>query len=316
MKKPQWTPQFKQIVNHLGLIPKGLRTRFAPAPTGHLHLGHVASALYVWGIAKYCQAEIYLRIEDHDQGRSRIEFEQSILDDLAWLGLEPDDGVKQSSLPSRMRQSDCHKVYESYLSSLQGQHLVYSCRCSRKSIQARMPSFADESFYPGFCTPAAADRKPLDPKATWRLHLPMTAVIFEDLAAGLQSQVPWQQCGDLVLKDRSGHWSYHFTSVVDDIEQGIGLTIRGLDILPSVARQLQLRSMLGCSQTMLYLHHPLILDRQGQKLAKRSRSMNLRQWRSQGHRREDVIGQAAYQAGMIESFVPLNLKQLIEMFYE
>lgn len=293
-----------------------MRTRFAPAPTGYLHLGHVASALHVWGIARYVRATVILRIEDHDQGRSQKVYEQSILDDLAWLGLAADQGVLDSQSPSKFRQSDCLPCYEDYLAKLRQAHRVYPCYCSRKSIQNRLASFGGEVFYPGFCLPEGQSPADLDIESNWRLHLPNTLLGFEDRAVGPQQQAPWLQCGDLLIRDRSGHWSYHFSTVVDDIEQGIHLTIRGLDLLPSVGRQLLLRSMLGANEAMTYVHHPLILDDQGNKLAKRARSMSLQHWREAGFRAEDVIGKAAYQSGMIETSQALSLQQFYELINE
>ena len=136
--------------------PPGFTTRFAPAPTGFLHLGHVASALAVWGVARAFGGRVLLRIEDHDRTRSRPEFERAILEDLEWLGFAPAEPP--------IRQSDREARYRQVLGDLESMSLVYACRCSRKSIEATSGSFPGELRYPGTCRDRKVDGPPIRPR--------------------------------------------------------------------------------------------------------------------------------------------------------
>src|SRR5512147_1672106 len=124
----------------LGLLPHAPVTRFAPSPTGYLHLGHVANAVWTWGVAQAAGGRVVLRIEDHDRGRSRTEYERATLDDLNWLGLHPDaaSAASLARYPSEFRQSDCHSVYQAALDVLRSRATIYACRCSRAEINRRM----------------------------------------------------------------------------------------------------------------------------------------------------------------------------------
>ncbi|MDH5657626.1 MAG: glutamate--tRNA ligase family protein, partial [Spirochaetia bacterium] len=227
-------------------------TRFAPAPTGFLHDGHVLSAIYVWGIAALAGAGVSLRIEDHDRQRSRKEYEQSILEDLEWLGL-----FSSTNNPERLsRQSDREGLYSRSLNILQERHSVYPCFCSRHEIEKRHPGFQGEIPYDGFCRmqqKKAADQKMAllnckegrNSKSSLRLVFPGDRLEFFDAGLGLLQEIPETQCGDPVICDRKGNWSYQYSASFDDFDQGINLIIRGEDLLPSTARQVLLGRMMG-----------------------------------------------------------------------
>lgn len=199
-------------------LPAGWRTRFAPAPTGFLHLGHVANAIFVWGMARAHGGRVVLRVEDHDRQRSRLEYETALLDDLEWLGLAPDEGdpaeLRRGASP--FRQSDCGARYEQALARLAARGLVYACRCTRRSIEAAVGETApgEEPCYPGTCREAG-----VDPATTplRRVRLPDGAVAFDDLLLGPRLQVPARQCGDPAAHNRHGCWTYQFAVVVDDM---------------------------------------------------------------------------------------------------
>lgn len=299
------------------------RTRFAPAPTGYLHLGHAVSALYVWGLARAFGGHVVLRVEDHDRIRSRPEYEAALLEDLDWLGLVPDEGTtvefRAGALP--LRQSDNVSRYQAALERLEAEAVVYPCTCSRKDVQAYLEERGEEvgggeTPYPGICR-----ERGIDPASTpmRRLHLPRREVAFEDLVLGTVRQVPAQQCGDLLLRDRDGHWSYQFAVTVDDFEQGIDVVIRGLDLLESTGRQVQVAALLGRSEPALYFHHPLILKPDGYKLSKSAGDSGVRELREAGWAPERVLGEAAVRAGLLdaERLAPsLDVSDLANLFRE
>src|SRR5690242_5067310 len=205
-------------------------SRFAPAPTGYLHLGHVVNAAYVWRETRARRGRILLRIEDHDRQRSRPEYEAAMLDDLAWLGFEAD--------APPVRQSERGPIYERALERLRAQGLVYACDCTRADVErafhachdavARRGAAQTEIPYSGNCR----DRSlPETPGCGIRVRLDPSVERFVDLRHGPQEQRPYQECGDLLVRDRDGNWTYQFAATVDDLVQGVTLVIRGDDLL-------------------------------------------------------------------------------------
>jgi len=256
-------------------------TRFAPAPTGHLHIGHVVNALHVWGAARREGGRVLLRIEDHDRQRSRPEFEASILEDLAWLGFAPDAPM--------IRQSDRDPIYQSALDRLRDQGLVYACECSRRAVQPFRADDDAELRYPGTCAgKGLAD----GPGRALRVRLAPEEIRFEDLMQGLQVQRPAEQCGDLLIRDRLGFWTYQFAVTVDDMEQQITDVIRGMDLLASTARQIQLARLLGRPAPPRFRHHSLVMKSPSQKLSKADRDTSIREMRDAGATREDILARA------------------------
>jgi glutamyl-Q tRNA(Asp) synthetase len=282
-------------------------SRFAPAPTGFLHLGHVVNAACVWRETRARGGRVLLRIEDHDRQRSRREYEAEILDDLAWLGFEADGPL--------VRQSERGEIYEAALDGLRRQGLVYACACSRADVtrdvrpesadlhQARVgPPFQDgqnaELRYPGTCR----DRGLAEgPGLGVRVRLEPTVERFVDLRRGLQEQRPSEQCGDLLVKDRDGNWTYQFAATVDDFVQGVTLVIRGDDLLASTGRQIQLARLLGRTEPPEFLHHALIMKShasagrvsgQAVKLSKSDNDSGIRELRGSGWTPRQVIDHA------------------------
>lgn len=267
-----------------------ITTRFAPAPTGYLHLGHVADAIWVWGAARALGGRVLLRLEDHDRIRSRPEFEEALLEDLDWLGFAPD-------APS-VRQSEREQLYASRLDALAARGLVYACECTRREILEREPrDGAAELRYPGTCRDRGlpGERSPIR-----RIRLEREEIAFSDALAGPQVQVPSEQCGDVLARDRDGNWTYQFAVTVDDLEQGIDFVVRGEDLLASTGRQIQVAGMLGRETPPRYLHHPLILKPDGTKLSKSSRDTGVRDLRAAGWSAGRVLGLAARAAGLLE----------------
>jgi glutamyl-tRNA synthetase/glutamyl-Q tRNA(Asp) synthetase len=264
-------------------LPPRPLTRFAPSPTGYLHLGHVVNAMYVWQTARALGGHVLLRIEDHDRLRSRPEYEAAILEDLAWLGFVADEGP--------VRQSDELGAYAEALDRLGGSHHVYTCDCSRRDMAAESTVTAGgEVRYGGRCRTRGLT---MAPGRGVRVEMAPGVERFADARLGWQEQSPAQQCGDLLLRDRDGFWTYQFAVTVDDIRQGVDLVIRGEDLLSSTGRQITLARMLGRSQPPVYLHHALLRKPDGDKLSKSSGDTGIRELRAAGLSAADVLARAA-----------------------
>lgn len=252
-------------------------TRFAPAPTGWLHLGHVLNAEYVWGSG----AQVLLRIEDHDRERCRPEYEAGILEDLDWLGYPADFPL--------VRQSERDAIYRDAATTLISGGLVYACDCTRKQIEARASSIASqpvsldphppELVYDGHCRDRGVG---LSDGVGWRVRIGAGAEAFVDRRLGPQAQDPATQCGDVLIRDRLGNWSYQFVASVDDFRQGVDLVIRGQDLLASTGRQIRIARLLGRAAPPEFLHHPLLMKSPQQKLSKSDGDTGIRELRARG----------------------------------
>lgn len=245
-----------------------LTTRFAPAPTGYLHLGHVRNALYVWSFAREHGARVLLRIEDHDRQRCRPEFEAALYEDLAWLGFTPDATVP--------RQSERDEAYRRVLDLFVARGLVFGCTCTRAQLGP------DEQ-----CR-CRHRHLPLSDDVHWRVRIEAGEESFVDLACGLQTQEPATQCGDLMIRDRLGNWTYQWAATIDDYLQDVTHVIRGIDLLDSTGRQIRLARMAGRETPATFLHHPLIMKSPTQKLSKSDGDTGIRQLRARGLTADDV----------------------------
>ena len=283
-------------------------TRYAPSPTGYLHLGHVAHLVWVWGVARRLGAEVLLRIEDHDRGRCRPEYETAIYDDLEWLGLSWPNEIGQ---PSDFRQSDNEPVYEQALEELRSRGLVYRCDCSRRTIaEHSRQGESGEWIYSGYCRNRDV---PADRPHGVRVRLEPGEESFGDLRLGMQVQEPSRHCGDLLIRERMEQWTYQFCVVVDDLRHGVDVVVRGEDLLDSTGRQIRLARLLGREAPPSFLHHPLILDGEGRKLSKRTSSGPIREMRAAGRSAESVLGEAAYRVGLADRPGPLPLDEALEL---
>ena len=297
-----------------GRLPPAPLTRFAPSPTGYLHLGHVANAIWVWGVARALVGRVLLRIEDHDRGRSRLAYERAALEDLQWLGLVPDVGPPEelAAGASPFRQSDCDEIYTAALDRLRRSRRVYACDCSRRDIALEAGDvFDQETRYPGRCRERGlSERAGLGV----RVEVPDQREAFADVRLGATSQMPAQQCGDLLLRDRTGNWTYQFAVVVDDLRHDVDLVIRGEDLLSSTGRQIMLGRMLGRKRPPVFLHHPLIRKKDGAKLSKSSGDTGVRELRAAGATPEAVLGEAAWRTGLLTRSEPLPAGALASLF--
>lgn len=249
-------------------------TRFAPSPTGRLHLGHFEHLRWLHAIAGLGGARVLVRIEDHDRRRCTPGFEAAILDDLAWLGFQVDSGSLDSLLsghPSPWRQSDHPERYAAEFARLRAAGLLYGCTCTRGDLG---PSDENgERHYPGTCRGQPIER---DGANVVRLQLPDQTVVVEDLLLGTLHQHPLHDHGDPVIRDARGQWTYQFSVVVDDLFDDVNLIIRGADLVASTGRQHLMAALVGRTTPFITAHHPLLLDAEGRKLSKRDRSTALR----------------------------------------
>jgi len=263
-------------------------TRFAPSPTGRLHLGHAFSALTAWQTAKAAGGRFRLRIEDIDAGRCRPEFEAGIFEDLSWLGLDWEEPV--------VRQSERMAAYGAALAQLDTAGLLYPCFCTRKDIRAEIaraghaPHGPDGPLYPGICRHLSPDDRSarITRGDSHALRLDMARAMeaagtltFSDRKAGTVA-VDGTLFGDVVLARKDTPTSYHLAVTVDDAAEGITLVTRGEDLLPATHVHRLLQALLGLPEPA-YAHHWLLTDDFGRRFAKRDGSVTIAALRDAGH---------------------------------
>jgi len=277
-------------------------TRFAPSPTGFLHRGHVLSALFVYAAAEKLGYRVRLRIEDHDQSRARPVYIDAIRKDLEWLGFSWEAESIQSQNADR---------YTRFLELLESQKLVYACDCSRKFIFETNPTGpSGEAIYRGHCR----ERKlPFAKDFAVRFKTPDETTEWHDLLLGNFRENPREQCGDFALRDRLGQWTYQFAVVVDDMEENIGLVVRGKDLLDSTARQIVLAKALGRNTPPLFLHHPLLFSPSGKKLSKREHAASIRGERDAGITPEKLLGEICHEAALQPDSKSLSVREAIQI---
>ncbi|MEW9920759.1 tRNA glutamyl-Q(34) synthetase GluQRS [Marimonas sp. MJW-29] len=273
------------------------RTRFAPSPTGPLHLGHAYSALLAFDMAQAAGGSFLLRIEDIDQSRARPEWEAQIYDDLHWLGIRWPEPV--------MRQSDRQPAYDAVLDQLWSRGLLYPCTCSRADIAAAASApqegapllGPDGMVYPGTCR-ESADRTGRRPAGTSlrldmamalegidRLHFTETGTRAGEITISAQHLIT--EVGDVVLARRDMGTSYHLSVVIDDAAQEITHVVRGEDLFEATAIHVLLQQLLDLP-TAVYHHHRLIRDETGKRLAKRDDARAIRLYRDEGKSPDDI----------------------------
>ncbi|HEY3523849.1 MAG TPA: glutamate--tRNA ligase family protein [Candidatus Limnocylindrales bacterium] len=275
-------------------------TRFAPAPTGLLHLGHVANAIVTWGLARVAGASVVLRIEDHDRQRSRPTFEAALLDDLEWLGFVPDRpsiAELRSGRPSPFRQSDNDGAYAAALTRLAAAVEVYRCGCTRATFD-RWAAEHGRAWTGTGCPAGCRERTPPDGETTsLRATLGDGDEAWDDVLLG-PSDGPVAEAGDLVVRDRLGNWTYPFAVVVDDLRHEIDLVVRGRDLVADTPRQIRLALLLGRETPPTFAHHSLVLRPDGSKLSKSAGDTGVRELREAGWTAERIIGAAAAAIGL------------------
>ena len=287
--------------------------RFAPSPTGRMHLGNVFCALLSWLSAKSQGGEWRLRIEDLDPQRSRRDYALQLQEDLQWLGLPWDGEV--------VWQSERSDIYEHYLQLLKDAGLTYPCFCTRADIMAtQAPHETDGRIvYAGTCREKYKNSSPLGEvgrgllPAAVRLMVPDEEISFLDGHYGKQQVNLAQHCGDYILRRKDGAWAYQLAVVVDDASMRITEVVRGRDLLLSTPQQLHLFQTLGF-EAPSYIHHPLLINEDGQRLCKRDKSLDLGYLREKHVTPEEIIGRLAYLAGIIPEPTPTLPKDLLPFF--
>ncbi len=273
-------------------------TRFAPSPTGYLHLGHAYSALFAYRLATASGGDFVLRIEDIDQGRKRPEFEQAIYEDLEWLGVEWQQPIR--------RQSDHIADYQAALDRLDAAGLLYPCFCTRKEIRAEIERAGQaphltqdpdgQTIYPGTCRGLSVDQRVARIAAGdgHAMRLDVDAAIdhvagplaWEDQIRGPQPALP-ERFGDVVLARKDIGASYHIAVTVDDAEQGVSIVTRAEDLFSATHIHRLLQALLDLP-TPSWQHHPVVTDEAGQRLAKRDAALTIRELRAAGHPPERI----------------------------
>lgn len=285
-------------------------TRFAPAPTGRLHLGHLANAIYVWGLSRRIGGRVILRIEDHDRQRCRPEYEASLLDDLDRLGIAADEPSTDDlrAGPSSFRQSDNAAVYAAALERLSAATDVYACDCSRATFAAWRE--ANSRAWSGPGCPGGCRERSLRPTADLGLRVALGEgdEAWNDVLLGVQSgQVVGE--GDLLVRDRNGNWTYALCVVVDDLRHGVGLVVRGEDLLEATPAQLRLGRLLGRQVAPAFAHHPLVRRADGSKLSKAEGATSLGELLDAGRSPGSLLGAAAARTGLLREERPLGLDE-------
>lgn len=280
------------------------RTRFAPSPTGDLHLGGAWTALASWVVAKRAGGVSLLRVEDLDGPRVVKGSEEAILEDLLWLGLGWDERMP--------RQSERSEAYARAVATLEARGLVYPCDCSRADIAlvAHAPHPGEESVYPGTCRdkdPARTMKRP--PALRVRVPGANVSISLSDGALGAVSQSLAREVGDFVLRRGDGVYAYQLAVVVDDAAGGVTDVVRGADLLDSTARQIWLARTLGLP-VPAYTHVPLVTGPDAARLEKRSPSATVRGLRAAGVAPERILGRLAHGLGLAPEPVPMTAAEV------
>ena len=284
-----------------------IKGRFAPSPTGRMHLGNVFSALLSWLSAKSQGGTWLLRIEDIDPQRSRLEYAELIMDDLHWLGLDWDEGPYY--------QSERGDIYEHYLKQLTDNGLTYPCYCTRADILATQAPHESDGrvVYKGTCRNLAPGVK--TGPAAIRMKVPSEGkgiLSFTDGHYGMQTIDLTTHCGDFIVRRKDGAWAYQLAVVVDDALMGINEVVRGCDLLLSSPTQIYLAQQLGFAPPH-FTHLPLLCNKQGQRLSKRDQSLDMAALRT-SNTPEEIIGMLAHAAGLQQSNEPITAQELVGEF--
>ena len=291
--------------------------RFAPSPSGRMHLGNLLCALLAWLSAKSSGGRILLRIEDLDTARCKPEYAAQMEDDLLWLGLDWDEGGSRGGPCVPYDQSRRSALYQEALNRLTELGAVYPCFCTRAQLHAASAPHREDGLtvYPGTCrnlTAAEQAAKRLTRSPALRLRVPEESLSFIDGHMGPVTESLPLDCGDFLLRRSDGLFAYQLAVVVDDAAMGVTQVVRGADLLSSTPRQLLLYRMLGLDPPEFY-HFPLLLNSSGRRLSKRDGDIGLEALRSRCTP-EQVVGALAYLAGLNPTRQPCTPESLIAGF--
>ena len=281
--------------------------RFAPTPSGRMHLGNVFAALIAWLSVRSQNGELVLRMEDLDTQRTSADYAAVLRDDLRWLGLDWD-----VETPPQSQRSD---VYDRYFEKMADMGLLYPCYCTRSQLHSvNAPHLSDGTYvYAGTCRDLTdAQRAAFDRKPAWRVKVPDKIWSITDMVQGDYSLNLATDCGDMVVRRADGVYVYQLAVTVDDGEAGVTEVVRGMDLLSSAPRQMYLQELLGFSHPT-YGHVPMLLAPDGRRLSKRDKDLDLGVLR-QRITPETLIGTLAYASGLTERNESISARELATLF--
>ena len=278
--------------------------RFAPTPSGRMHLGNVFAAMIAWLSVRSRDGKLVLRMEDLDTQRTSAEFANILRDDLLWLGLDWDEETPPQSTRSA--------VYDHYFDMLREKGLLYPCYCTRSQLHnVNAPHLSDGTYvYPGTCRDLQTP--PPGRAPSWRVTVPDKIWEFTDGVFGPQRENLLTDCGDFVVRRADGVYVYQLAVTVDDGEAGVTEVVRGMDLLTSSARQMYLQSLFGFRHPR-YAHVPMLLAPDGRRLSKRDKDLDLGQLRLR-MQPEKLLGLLAFSAGLIDQNTPISARELSKEF--
>ena len=285
-------------------MEKNVVGRFAPTPSGRMHLGNVFAALIAWLSVRSRDGELVLRMEDLDTQRTSADFAAVLRDDLLWLGLDWD----RETAPQSQRSA----VYDGYFEQLRDMGLLYPCYCTRSQLHSvNAPHLSDGTYvYTGTCR--NLKNPPEGRKPAWRVCVPDKVWNVEDLVQGHYTLNLATDCGDMVVRRADGVYVYQLAVTVDDGEAGVTEVVRGMDLLSSAPRQMYLQELLGFAHPT-YGHVPMLLAPDGRRLSKRDRDLDLGVLRTR-LTPEELIGQLAFAAGLIDRKEAISARELAQVF--
>ena len=281
--------------------------RFAPTPSGRMHLGNVFAFLIAWASVKSRDGSIILRMEDLDTQRTSQAFAQTLREDLLWLGLNWDE--------EQTPQSERSEVYDRYFEMLREKALLYPCYCTRSQLHSvNAPHRSDGTYvYAGTCRNLSeAEKAAFSRPPAWRVQVPDREWNFRDLLQGDQKENLLTDCGDFVVRRADGCYVYQLAVTVDDGEAGVTEVVRGVDLMSSAARQMYLQELFDFPHPE-YGHVPLLLAPDGRRLSKRDLDLDLGQLRLK-LKPEEVIGTLAASCGLLQQYEPISAKELCNIF--
>ena len=278
--------------------------RFAPTPSGRMHLGNVFAALIAWLSIRSRNGEMVLRMEDLDTQRTSMEFAETLRKDLAWLGLDYD----REQVP----QSQRSKAYDGYFEMLRDKGLLYPCYCTRSQLHGvNAPHLSDGTYvYPGTCRNLT--EPPKNKLPSWRVCVPDQLWTVEDKVQGHYELNLATECGDMVVRRADGVYVYQLAVTVDDGEAGVTEVVRGMDLLSSAPRQMYLQELFGFAHPE-YGHVPMLMAEDGRRLSKRDRDLDLGELQKR-IKPEQLIGNLAYAAGLIDAAKAVSARELAKEF--
>ncbi len=296
----------------------GVRGRFAPSPSGRMHLGNLFSALLAWLAVRSAGGELVLRIEDLDPDRCREEYARQLADDLRWLGLDWDEGYEKGGDRGPYRQSERTGLYAEAFETLRERGLVYPCYCTRaERLAASAPHGGGEGGREtcrcAFLT--EGERRELEERGrrpAWRVRTEEERIWVDDGHMGRYEEVLRRDCGDFILRRSDGVYAYQLAVVTDDAAMGISQVVRGRDLLSSTPRQQYLYRLLGLPEPKFY-HVPLLTAPDGRRLSKRDGDLDVGALRA-AYSPQEVVGALAFLAGQLERPEAVSPGELVSLF--